>query len=123
MERTIILWSCGMGNCAFRSINRMVERGTAVLNYRRKSTVGWSIENILLDFTGGMLSMLQILLNGYNYDDWVSIFGDPTKFGLGLFSVCFDILFMVQHYGLYRHSRKTVKKDENVIESDNKVEE
>ncbi|KAG4067034.1 hypothetical protein HA402_000025 [Bradysia odoriphaga] len=35
-------------------------------------------------------------------DDWSSIFGDPTKFGLGLFSVLFDILFMVQHYGLYR---------------------
>ena len=35
-------------------------------------------------------------------DDWTSIFGDPTKFGLGLFSVAFDIVFMVQHYGLYR---------------------
>jgi len=29
--------------------------------------------------------------------------GDPTKFGLGLFSVLFDVLFMVQHYVLYRH--------------------
>ncbi|GEM09943.1 mannose-1-phosphate guanylyltransferase [Rhodotorula toruloides] len=28
----------------------------AWLNYRRKSTVGWSIENILLDATGGLLS-------------------------------------------------------------------
>ena len=36
-------------------------------------------------------------------DDWKSIFGDPTKFGLGLFSVCFDLLFMFQHYILYRH--------------------
>lgn len=72
------------------------------MNYRRKSTVGWSIGNIFLDFTGGSLSMLQMILNAYNYDDWVSIFGDPTKFGLGLFSVLFDIFFMVQHYGLYR---------------------
>lgn len=79
----------------------------AVMNYRRKSTVGWSIGNILLDFTGGILSMLQMLLNGYNYDDWSSIFGDPTKFGLGLFSVLFDILFMVQHYGLYRMGTQT----------------
>jgi hypothetical protein len=37
-------------------------------------------------------------------DDWVSIFGDPTKFGLGLFSVIFDIFFIVQHYVLYRHT-------------------
>lgn len=41
----------------------------AVLNYRRKSTVGWSIGNILLDFTGGMLSMLQMMLNSYNYSN------------------------------------------------------
>lgn len=73
------------------------------MNYRRKSTVGWSIGNILLDFTGGILSMLQMILNAYNYDDWDSIFGDPTKFGLGLFSVCFDILFIIQHYILYRY--------------------
>ncbi|XP_053680509.1 cystinosin homolog [Anopheles nili] len=85
----------------------------AVLNFRRKSTVGWSIENVLLDFTGGMLSMLQMLLNGYNYDDWASIFGDPTKFGLGLFSVLFDVLFMVQHYVLYRNraDAKTLQQD------------
>jgi hypothetical protein len=38
-----------------------------VMNYRRKSTVGWSIGNILLDFTGGTLSMLQMMLNSYNY--------------------------------------------------------
>ena len=35
-------------------------------------------------------------------DEWRLIFGDPTKFGLGLLSVVFDILFMIQHYCLYR---------------------
>ncbi|XP_020287661.1 cystinosin homolog isoform X3 [Pseudomyrmex gracilis] len=76
----------------------------AYYNYRRKSTVGWSIGNIFLDFTGGILSMLQMILNAYNYDDWESIFGDPTKFGLGFFSVAFDIFFIIQHYVLYRKS-------------------
>ncbi|KAF7382018.1 hypothetical protein HZH66_013450 [Vespula vulgaris] len=74
----------------------------AFYNYRRKSTVGWSIGNIFLDFTGGILSMLQMILNAYNYDDWESIFGDPTKFGLGFFSVAFDVFFIIQHYVLYR---------------------
>ncbi|CAO1432063.1 unnamed protein product [Diamesa tonsa] len=74
----------------------------AVMNFKRQSTSGWSIGNILLDFTGGTLSMLQMMLNSYNYNDWQSIFGDPTKFGLGLFSVLFDIVFIVQHYVLYR---------------------
>lgn len=31
-----------------------------LLNFRRKSTVGWSIWNILLDLTGGTLSDLQV---------------------------------------------------------------
>lgn len=35
-------------------------------------------------------------------DKWNLIFGDPTKFGLGLFSLVFDILFMIQHYCLYQ---------------------
>ena len=38
----------------------------------------------------------------YFTDDWASIFGDPTKFGLGVFSIAFDILFIIQHYVLYR---------------------
>ncbi|XP_011495491.1 PREDICTED: cystinosin homolog isoform X2 [Ceratosolen solmsi marchali] len=78
----------------------------AFYNYKRQSTVGWSIGNIFLDFTGGILSMLQMILNAYNYDDWESIFGDPTKFGLGFFSVAFDIFFLIQHYVLYRNSHE-----------------
>ncbi|XP_047485058.1 LOW QUALITY PROTEIN: cystinosin homolog [Penaeus chinensis] len=74
----------------------------AYYNYRRKSTSGWSIGNILLDFTGGSLSIAQMFILSYNYNDWGSIFGDPTKFGLGIFSIIFDIFFMVQHYILYR---------------------
>lgn len=74
----------------------------AYMNFRRQSTSGWSIGNVLLDFTGGTLSILQMILDSYNNDQWFLIFGDPTKFGLGLLSVVFDVLFMVQHYCLYR---------------------
>jgi cystinosin len=74
------------------------------MNFKRKSTVGWSIVNILLDFTGGSLSIIQMFLLSYNFDDYGSIFGSPTKFGLGFFSVIFDVVFIVQHYVLYRHN-------------------
>ncbi|CAG4941310.1 unnamed protein product [Parnassius apollo] len=76
----------------------------AYMNYKRKSTIGWSIGNIFLDFVGGSLSILQMALNAYNYNDWISFFGDATKFGLGLFSLVFDIFFMLQHYVFYRHA-------------------
>ncbi|RNA17603.1 cystinosin-like isoform X1 [Brachionus plicatilis] len=76
----------------------------AYINYKRKSTVGWSIVNVLLDFTGGSLSLLQMFLLAFNYNDWTSIFGSPTKLGLGLLSIFFDFIFIFQHYVLYRHS-------------------
>lgn len=38
----------------------------ALMNYRRRSTEGWSIGNVLLDFTGGALSILQMILQSYN---------------------------------------------------------
>ncbi|XP_057374096.1 cystinosin-like [Daphnia carinata] len=76
----------------------------AHLNYKRQSTIGYSIGGVLLDITGGLLSVLQMFLLAYNNDDWDSLFGDPTKFGLGLFSVMFDLLFIVQHYVLYRNN-------------------
>lgn len=87
------------------------------MNFRRKSTVGWSIGNIFLDFTGGSLSMLQMILNAYNYDDWASIFGDVTKFGLGLFSVLFDLFFIMQHYVLYRYVRTFADNAHNNTDS------
>lgn len=73
------------------------------MNYKRQSTEGWSIGNVLLDFTGGSFSLLQMFLQSYNNDEWKLIFGDPTKFGLGLFSIFFDIIFIIQHYCLYRN--------------------
>jgi hypothetical protein len=37
------------------------------MNYRRKSTLGWSIGNVLLDFSGGLLSIVQMFMIAYNY--------------------------------------------------------
>ncbi|XP_050598959.1 cystinosin homolog isoform X1 [Bombus affinis] len=105
---TTIKWLDFLYYCSYvkLSITLIKYVPQAFYNYKRKSTVGWSIGNIFLDFTGGMLSMLQMILNAYNYDDWESIFGDPTKFGLGFFSVAFDIFFIIQHYVLYRDHKE-----------------
>ncbi|OWK14695.1 CTNS [Cervus elaphus hippelaphus] len=74
----------------------------AYMNFHYKSTEGWSIGNVLLDFTGGSFSLLQMFLQSYNNDQWTLIFGDPTKFGLGIFSIIFDVVFFIQHFCLYR---------------------
>jgi hypothetical protein len=36
------------------------------MNYRRRSTVGWSIGNVLLDMTGGSMSIAQMGLIAFN---------------------------------------------------------
>ena len=71
------------------------------LNYKRKSTVGWSMENVLLDLTGGLLSVVQLLIDGITTNNWESVVAYPVKFVLGLQSITFDIIFIVQHYILY----------------------
>mmetsp|Transcript_15982 Transcript_15982/g.36576 ORF Transcript_15982/g.36576 Transcript_15982/m.36576 type:complete len:306 (-) Transcript_15982:28-945(-) len=70
-------------------------------NYSRKSTVGWSIHNVLLDFIGGALSVAQLLLDAYIHADWTAISGDPAKLLLGNLTMFFDVIFVIQHYCLY----------------------
>lgn len=60
----------------------------AIFNYKRKSTAGWSIGTILLDVTGGILSMLQMVVNAYNYGKWLSI--------TSLYANLLNIFFFVQ---------------------------
>lgn len=38
----------------------------AYMNFYYKSTEGWSIGGVLLDFTGGSFSLLQMFLQSYN---------------------------------------------------------
>lgn len=68
------------------------------MNYRRKSTVGWSIWQILLDFIGGILSLLQLVIDSALQADWSGLTGNPVKLGLSNISMFFDIIFITQHY-------------------------
>ena len=64
-------------------------------NWKRKSTKGWSIFNIILDLVGGTFSLASgsvSLQNGLNV----------TKLFLALLTVIYDVIFVVQHYVLYR---------------------
>jgi len=73
----------------------------AYLNYSRKSTVGWSIFNVILDFSGGILSISQILLDSFITGHWGGILGYLTKLVLGIITIIFDTLFLTQHYYWY----------------------
>ncbi|GAX16130.1 cystinosin [Fistulifera solaris] len=78
-----------------------------ILNLRRKSTIGFSIWQILLDLNGGVLNDLQLVLDSMDMKDWAGITGNPAKLCLGIISIIFDIIFIVQHYWLYRNTNDT----------------
>ena len=79
-----------------------------LMNYKRKSTIGWNVWTVLLDFAGGMLSLSQLMMDAYDMNDSSAITGNWVKFGLSFVSIFFDIIFIVQHYILYRLSAEDV---------------
>lgn len=96
----------------------------AYYNYVRKSTEGWNIHNILLDFTGGSFSFAQNILDTIRGQKVID--DDPTqshslnvaKYALSFISIVFDIIFMVQHFCLYSENDKVRDpKTENLITS------
>ena len=46
--------------------------------------------------------MAQLFLDASLSNDFSGITGNLAKLGLGLLAMSFDVLFMIQHYVLYR---------------------
>ncbi|XP_043710790.1 cystinosin homolog [Telopea speciosissima] len=80
----------------------------AYMNYKRKSTQGWSIGNILLDLFGGLMNYAQMAMQSIDQDSWVNFYGNIGKTLLSLVSIFFDLLFMFQHYLLYPSKKEKV---------------
>ena len=94
------------------------------LNYDRKSTHGFSIINVILDMTGGITSLIQVILKILWYSE--EVFGDKTnipKMALSVVVLLFDLILIYQHYGIYRGrditainmDSEVMKKTENLI--------
>lgn len=83
-----------------------------IVNFERKSTVGWSISQILFDITGGVLSLLQLVIDASFQGDWSGITGNPLKLGLSNISIIFDIIFIVQHFILYRNQEERASEQD-----------
>jgi cystinosin len=86
----------------------------AWVNYKRRSTRGWSIVQILLDLTGGVLSLVQLIIDSAFQDDWSGVTGNPIKFLLSNVTIFFDLIFVIQHYVLYRNAEDKDKTNPDV---------
>jgi cystinosin len=105
---------CGYCKAAITFIKYMPQ---VFLNYRRKSTVGWSIENIILDFTGGACSFAQQFLDSWaDGKSMIDTSGgfNIVKFLLSVFAMFFDIIFLLQHYVFYRSAWDGQQEIQNI---------
>jgi cystinosin len=95
-----------------------------LMNYRNGSTQGWSIAQILLDFVGGILSVLQLGIDSYLQGDWSGLTGNPVKLALGNVSMFFDVIFIVQHYLLYpnKHTKSLEREEESLLDESSREE-
>ncbi|OWB55383.1 hypothetical protein B5S28_g1255 [[Candida] boidinii] len=73
-----------------------------IYNYNRKSTHGWPIEMIWLDFFGAVFSFAQLVIDSYlTSGDLSHIFNNLPKFLLSLEVAISDTIFFLQHYVWY----------------------
>eukprot|EP00922_Rhytidocystis_sp_ex-Travisia-forbesii_P035509 GHVS01052713.1.p2 GENE.GHVS01052713.1~~GHVS01052713.1.p2 ORF type:complete len:330 (+),score=82.47 GHVS01052713.1:1161-2150(+) len=76
------------------------------LNFVSKSTEGMSVYSFVLDFTGGVFSLLQNGLDSYNYSDDAYVYGNIPKLAIGLVTLVYDSVLIFQHFALYRSGGK-----------------
>jgi cystinosin len=76
------------------------------------ATTGWNIWNVIFDFTGGILSLLQLVLDSVDLHDLRhGILGNWAKLVLSLITLCFDTVFFCQHY-MYSNEDENVNEEE-----------
>ena len=63
-----------------------------IANYKRQSTVGWSSGQVVFDFIGGILSITQLVVDSSLQNDWSGLINNPTKLGLGMITILFDLV-------------------------------
>ncbi|KAJ0433183.1 putative lysosomal cystine transporter [Helianthus annuus] len=95
------LWLVSCFNMLQVSMTAIKYIPQAIMNFKRKSTTGFSIGNILLDLLGGLTNYGQMAVQSFDQHSWVNFFGNIGKTLLSLVSIFFDVLFIVQHYLLY----------------------
>lgn len=78
----------------------------AVMNFKRKSTIGWSIGNIILDLVGGLTNFAQMGVQSLDQGTWVNFYGNIGKTLLSLEVVFFDLIFIFQHFVLYSSKKE-----------------
>lgn len=102
-----VSWVVAIELCGFiKVISSLLKHiPQALSNYERKSTVGFSIALVLLDFTGSGFSLAQQGVRCIIDKSLEPYTGNLSKLALASETFLFDILFCLQHFVWYRNNR------------------
>ncbi|XP_027923327.1 cystinosin homolog isoform X2 [Vigna unguiculata] len=90
-----------------------------LLNFLRKSTNGFSIGTVLLDFSGGVFNYSQMAVQSIDQGSWVNFYGNIGKVLISLVTISYDSILICQHYVLYPDNKKGLpsKNSEEIKQS------
>ncbi|KAK2366334.1 cystinosin protein [Trifolium repens] len=88
----------------------------AFMNFLRKSTDGFSIGTILLDFSGGVFNYSQMVVQSIDQGSWVNFYGNIGKVMISLVTIFYDSILMCQHYVLYSHKKLHTSKNSDEMQ-------
>lgn len=65
------------------------------------------------DLTGGILSLVQLVVSSVFISHYpIGIIANPAKLGLSVLAIAFDLVFILQHYVIYKDRRINDRVDE-----------
>lgn len=76
-----------------------------LLSFQRKSTNGFNIGQVVCDITGSVFSLGQQALEAFALSDPSVMTGNSIKLLIGLVSLVYDAILIVQHYVLYPEAK------------------
>jgi len=88
----------------------------AYMNFARKSTMGFAVGGVLLDLTGGLTALGQQSLDAYREGNTSQFTSNAAKLLLSLESIAFDLLFLFQHFVLYRAENRRLQEQLNAVD-------
>ena len=85
------------------------------LNFKRKSTEGFHIGGVLLDFGGGVLSLLQMDLYCFIEHSNNQLTGNIPKMALAVVTLLFNIILIWQHYVFYLGNEHNASEEQPLL--------
>ncbi|CAL0299154.1 unnamed protein product [Lupinus luteus] len=107
----IAIYECGtqkFSKFAITIVAVVLFSAAALMNFMRKSTDGFSIGSILLDFSGGIFNFSQMVVQSIDQGSWMNFCGNIGKVMISLVTIFYDSILMFQHYVLYPDNKGVI---------------